>query len=271
MTIRTKLLIGFGLLVLFMVGQAAVTFHYMSKSTELAEEAINRDFNTSLAIARAAIEGQKMRRFEKELFIYAGDQRRKKYYEDWKQSFGSLKTMLVQMTNDKSGAWSDADRQEIAKWNNALDEYGRGFEQVVAQIDSGALTGTVQVNAAIKEAKDAFAVLLTGTEKAGDAKYHRAAASAIQIDDNARIINLVVLVTSMGGVILAIGLLVIVPGSIAKPIEMLTQAAERMSLGDLSRAIAAGHSREFQKLADTLERLRISQKALIDRLRARSA
>ncbi len=271
MTIRTKLLMGFGLLLLFMIGQAAVTYYYMRKSTGLAEEAISRDFSTSLAVARAAIEGQKLRRFEKELFIYAADQRRLKYYEDWKTSFDSLKAMLIQMANDKSGIWSDADRQDIARWNNALDEYGRGFNHVVAEINNGALTRTVDANVAIKDAKDAFAVLLTGTEQAREAKYQRAALSAVQIGDNARIINLVVLATSVGGVILAISLLIVVPGSIAKPIEMLTQAAERMSLGDLSRAIVAGRSQEFQKLADTLERLRISQKALIDRLKARSA
>lgn len=271
MTIRTKLLVGFGLLLLFMIGQAGVTYYYMSKSAELAEEAINRDFSTSLAIARVAIEGQKLRRFEKELFIYASDERRHKYYEEWKPSFDSLKALLVEMTNNKSGIWSDDDRQEIAKWNNALDEYGRGFNHVVAEINNGTLTRTVDANAAIKDAKDAFAVLLTGTEQARETKYQRAAASALQIDDNSRIINLVVLATSAAGMILAITLLITIPGSIAKPIEMLTQAAERMSLGDLSRAIVAGRSQEFQKLADTLERLRISQKALIDRLKARSA
>jgi nitrate/nitrite-specific signal transduction histidine kinase len=58
-----------------------------------------------------------------------------------------------------------------------------------------------------------------------------------------------------------------VPASISSPIEALTRSAHDMSTGNLDRPVTITGSPEFKDLADTLERMRVSQKMLMERLK----
>ncbi len=56
---------------------------------------------------------------------------------------------------------------------------------------------------------------------------------------------------------------------LTQPIILLTEASNRISLGELDEAIAVGGSDEIGQLAESLERMRISLKSAIERLRRR--
>lgn len=56
---------------------------------------------------------------------------------------------------------------------------------------------------------------------------------------------------------------------LTQPIIQLTEASNRISLGELDEAIAVGGSDEIGQLAESLERMRISLKSAIERLRRR--
>ena len=58
------------------------------------------------------------------------------------------------------------------------------------------------------------------------------------------------------------------PASISGPVLALVESAQRRSTGDLSQPIALTGVAEFENLSAVLDRLRISQRTLIDRLRA---
>ncbi|MBI4749834.1 MAG: HAMP domain-containing protein [Acidobacteria bacterium] len=56
---------------------------------------------------------------------------------------------------------------------------------------------------------------------------------------------------------------------LTQPIILLTEASNRISLGELDESIAVGGSDEIGQLAESLERMRISLKSAIERLRRR--
>ncbi len=269
MGIRQKLIAGFTLIVLFMLAQSAITISYVSKSEKLVTDAISKDFNASIAISRIAIEGQKLRRFEKEYFIYANNiKKRTKYVGEWNDAFNDLVALIDSITEDESGNWSNADKTEAVIWRTALNQYGEGFRTVIAKVDTGYIKGTLRANTAIQAAKNKFKVLLKGASKGGLKKYANARASAQKIENNFKIVNTVIFLASGAGVVLVIVLLMVVPVAVSNPIKELTRAAQTMSTGDLSPPVPKIGGSEFIGLRDTLERMRVSQKMLIQRLKS---
>lgn len=268
MGIHQKLIAGFTLIVLVILAQSALTILYVGKSEELVTNAIHRDFNASNAISRIAIEGQKLRRYEKEYFIYADNKiKRAKYVGEWDDAYLNLVSMLDEITDDNTGGWSDVDKAAVTKWRKALKQYGEGFRIVIANVDSGYIKGTLNANSAIQDAKNKFKVLLKGASVGGAKKYESARVSAREIEDNFSIVNKVIFVAAGASVVLVVLLLVVVPPAVSKPIAQLTRAAEVMSTGNLSSPVPKIGGAEFRGLRDTLERMRISQKTLMQRMK----
>lgn len=271
-SIRAKLVFGFGLILSVLLVHSGIAYLLSARSDALVERAISHDFQASLAVSRIAVAGNALRRFEKELFVYADEPvKRAKYFVEWEAAYKQLEQMLQVILKDRSGMWSDSDRAEIGRWSEALADYGRGFRDIAASLDRGSLRGTMAANEAIQAAKDRFRVLLDGADQVAMARFSAAQTSAAVIQENFKTINLVRAGTSLIAVAIAVALLSVVLRGVSQPIESLTEAAHRMSTGDLNRPVPPAPGKEFRSLSETLERLRVSQKLLLDRLRTRSA
>jgi nitrate/nitrite-specific signal transduction histidine kinase len=266
-TIRNKLYFGFGLILLFILAQFAVVFVYLKQSEKLVDNAISRDFHTSVEVARIGIEAQKLRRFEKEYLMYIhSPSNRGKYFIEWKEASDAVAAKLRQIIENRDQLWSNRDAAAAREWQQSLDAYVNGFKEVVAAVDNGQITSTLQGNDAVRDAKDAFRVLLDGTAKKIEIKYERAAVSAKAVEGKFQLVTIVLVVVALAGTVLAAAMLVLLPTSIGRPIEMLTRAAHDMSTGNLGKAISVSGSPEFKELGATLERMRVSQQMIIDRL-----
>lgn len=89
-TIRMKLLASF-VFVILLISTFGITVYQISQANNaLVADAIDKDFNGSVAIATLAVEAQKNRRFEKEYFIYVEDaEKAKKYAKEWTDTYTS--------------------------------------------------------------------------------------------------------------------------------------------------------------------------------------
>lgn len=270
-SIRGKLMSGFGLMLLFIIGQSAVTYFYFQNNESLVRQAINQDFKASTEIAKIAVAGQQLRRYEKEYFIYVDNvDKRRSYSKKFNDSSAKLKAVVDGVLNDRTDTWSFSDKQEVRRWKEALDTYGRGFNEVTNKVERGEIATTLGANAAIQDAKNAFRTLLKGAAKGGDAKYQNAEATRTQIAKNLEIVNYVLIAASAAGIVLVLVLMLTIPGSISKPIEALNEAAMKMSTGDLDQKVPSSGTVEFKDLAKTLERMRISQKLMVDQLKKKA-
>ena len=271
-SLRSKLMMALAVLLLFIIGQAAVSYYFVTSSERLVVTAIDADFSASADVGRILNAAQKIRRFEKEYFIYLGDPaKRATYHKEWQDSYNRLKQMLETLEKNATRAWMPADLTEASGWQDALGSYGVGFDKVVADVEAGRVASVVQANEGIREAKDRFRVLLDGAAKVGDIRQKHARESRQTISGNFTTLNLILGVLAVAGMTMAGVLLVFMPRAIAKPIASLSQAAHRMSTGDLEHPVAATGIAEFRELSDALERSRISQKTMMERLRAAAA
>lgn len=269
MSIRGKLIAGFAVIMAFIAIQSGITYFYLKQSESLVKKALVVDFDNTTTISRMAILGEQLRRYEKEYFIYADNpEKRKKYDGEWREAYGKLGSLLTAAKQDNSGLWSESDKAEFDNWLLAMEDYHRGFTLITENVERGLIKGTLEANSRIQDAKNRFKVLLTGTSKYGDKKLKQSKVSESAINSNFALINKIVMATSAGGLLLALMLMILIPGAITRPIRLLTKAAHVMSTGNLAQPVPLTGGAEFKDLAETLERMRVSQKTLMDRFRA---
>lgn len=269
MSIQGKLILGFGLIVLFISTQSLITYYYVTSSEKMVKKALVDEFTNMTTIAKMAVLAQQLRRYEKEYFIYASNpEKRKKYEIEWSDAHKKLQNILTSVRSNNTGAWSQSDKLEFDKWQTSLEDYHRGFTLVTENVDRGLVKGTLEANNLIQNAKNRFKVFLKGTSVYGTAKLEESKAVEAKINSNFLLVNRIVLIASGAGIFLSVLLMIIIPGAISRPIQILTNAANTMSTGQLDQPIPLTSGSEFKVLADTLERMRISQKTLLDRYRA---
>jgi methyl-accepting chemotaxis protein len=72
------------------------------------------------------------------------------------------------------------------------------------------------------------------------------------------------------GLALAIYLMIAIPDAVRTSIQEFVEIADRISKGDTKQAVESSAATEFDGLAKALERLRVAQSGLLDRIRAKA-
>lgn len=202
--------IGIALLVAAMVGGVL----WGSAATERGvERAVRQNFVAAGMLSKLQVEGEKMRRYEKEAFIYVSDAaRRKGYMKEFDGAYGKLLVHLDNMLLPSSPYFNDDERKEVLAWKEAAVFYAGEMSALATRADSldGASMAaeqraglTVQFNEGIKAGKDRFRALLGGTEKMRTAKEEAAQQIAAEINATFQRLRLGVIV----GGLLVIGLI----------------------------------------------------------------
>jgi methyl-accepting chemotaxis protein len=265
LSVRNKLTIVFSLLIAILFAQFGLVYHFSNKSALLIDQAINAH-HASDAVSRLAIEGQKLRRFEKEYFIYADNpKKREKYSSEWHDSYAKLKEGLALLLSRES-RWSASDKAKAETWDDSLNAYASGFHKVEAAVISGFIQGTLDSNKAIQEAKNKFRVFLKGTASEVEAKLRQARQASTQLQNNFATVQTVLIVLSFTGLLIGAIILFTVPGSIAGPITELTESVTDISKGNITRPVSVRGSHEVKALAESVERLRVAVKGLMTRM-----
>jgi hypothetical protein len=131
-----------------------------------------RGVRSSSDIAEIALEGSKLRRFEKEYLLHVDDARRRAtYYAEWKEAFDEARKQIAESAGRGESEWTRPELAMLAEWSAALAEYGQGFAALAADVDRGAVRGTAAANQQLDAAKKRIAVVLDGSEKLEIEKY----------------------------------------------------------------------------------------------------
>ena len=265
LSVRSKLTIAFSIFFAVLIAQLALVYYFSNTSAALIAQAI-KTHEQSNDLTRLAIEGQKLRRYEKEFFIYADNpERRAKYSGEWNDSYGKLKEGLA-LLNSSKGGWSAADKEKAQEWNESLNAYATGFNKVDVAVNNGFITGTINANKAIKDAKNAFRVFLKGTAVEIDNKVKEASELSSQVDKNFANIQKFLLGLSLVALVVGGALLLTIPRAIAGPISELTESVIDISKGNIGRPVTVRGGPEVKGLAESVERLRIALKGLMLRM-----
>jgi methyl-accepting chemotaxis protein len=300
MSITGKIKVGLSIMLAVLILQFALGQVLDRMAQAKVNTAVTKNFAAADQLAELGAASQQIRRYEKEYFIYVNDDTgRTKYRGEWTGTFNKLKTNLGAMQANKDGVFSSQDTTAFQSWMNALEFYGKEFNTIMTRADAGTIVppapvvevaqplakvtpapvvaaapdlskATKLANDMIGPGKDKFREVLDGTEKMRKAKLVESAANVTEIRKLFGISAYVSLGIFLVGLILAIYLMISIPNAVKKPIEEFVEIADRISKGDTKRAVEANVASEFDGLTKALDRLRIAQSGLLDKIRAKT-
>jgi len=284
MSIKARIIAALSVVVIFMAIQLGQAFSYQSGTQDLVIAAINKNYAGGTLLSEISVTGQQLRRLEKEFFIYIEDPaRRAKYDKEWEEAYRKLDQQLDAIQGPKRSLFEATELEQFAQWRSALIAYGTAMRAIIAdahrlvgasgsgaQADGAARSPVLAANDAIKEGKDRFALLTRGATKMEQKKAADAATAATKIEERFAAAQLVTAVLSLLGIAIVLVLALVLPRSIQRPITALVSYADKMSKGDLNNPVGSHGTREFETLEAALERLRVAQAALLDRLRKKA-
>lgn len=266
MPIRTKLLFSFLLLTILILVQFVVSYYFSQKEYELVQQII-REHDISNQLSGLAQAAQKIRRYEKEYFIYVqNEEKRDKYFESFQKTRQEINRFIALLKKKYPSANQGRQQRILAEWSEITEFYASGFEKVHEQVLSGEISGIIEANAAIKDAKNRFRVVLSGSRDEINQQLKRAKSEANQVYQYLDRSSLIFTVVTDVSILIGLFISFQVPRSIARPIKELTEISDNISKGRMNKPVKVSGSREIEELAKSIERLRVATQGLLKRL-----
>lgn len=275
MSIRTRLMYAFAAMMVLMLIQLAVTFWFNYRAETESAQRIAASLRANTLLGTVQLYGQQLRRYEKEYFIYVGDAAgRGKYAKEWNDTFAKLQAELGNAEKNAEKVFVPLEIAEVRSWRLHATFYGDAMKDIFRKVEEGtAMPGgkptPAEVNALIRDGKDRFGVALTGMAGMSAAKTAQATEAALSIRTGFTVTYVALLVTAVIGGLLAVRLVRTLPRTIIGPIDELTRATDRMTKGDLQHQVRTQGVLEFAGLVDAIERMRVAQQMMLQRLQQR--
>ena len=266
MSIRAKLFVSFLTISALIMTLFVVRQYFSVKEAELVRELVV-DHEISAQLSGLSTAAQKIRRYEKEYFIYVQNpKKRAKYAGEFADAKVEIETHIRRLQGIYSTNRRDSELSKLQVWQDATRFYAGGFELITRAVESGKITGVLEANAAIQKYKNEFRVVLSGAEESIRNQYQLATAKSGRISDyqyTAALVFMVIAVFSLG---LSLFMSFQVPASVVKPLKKMTMVANAISKGQLNDSVDIKGSAEIEDLASSIQRLQTATLGLLKRL-----
>lgn len=256
MSIKSRLTLIIALLLGTLVFQAAVTLYFRGVNDGLTSRLSSAIKNTA-EIGAVSTEVQKMRRFEKEYFIYVNSpEKRRGYDADVRKASLVIDEHLTRMAANREKRYTAAEAERFAGWERDLAFYTAEFIAIVQKVENGELATTAAANAAIGPGKDRLKKLIDGSAQDGAERQAASIQDARLLNDNRSITTTAFAATT--GIAILVGLfsLFMLRRIIVRPLQQMADVADRVSQGETGVVFPEQHVSEFSSLAESLERMR---------------
>ena len=309
-SIKNRLNISMAVLIVFFLAQAAAVTWFVAEQREQVSEKVHQNTLASSELAELSTLAQQVRRYEKEYFVYVGnEEKRNGYIKEFSDTSVRITKLIDVMAANKDKAFSKPDVQEINRWRDANAFYASEMNRIFASVSKtqldvntqsqaaalaalsksavvqvAAVTATpaatpavrlptpAEANDMIKAGKDRFsAELIKGVTAQLKAKTQATLNLGETTSQNYNRLLAAVLATVMLGILIAVFLMLTVLGAVTKPIERLSAIADEISRGNLERPFPKESVAEFEPLARSLEKMRIGLSVLTRKIKARAA
>jgi hypothetical protein len=307
-SIRSRLVLGLGLIIAFFLAQAALVWWSQSTAKSDVVDTARKNTLASSQLTDLAVFAQQIRRYEKEYFVYVGnEERRNNYIKEWTSTSDKITKLLATMRSNAEGAFSSDDVAKIGNWQSAADFYGAEMQKIFASVNDQAgkvaqaaaapaptpapgakpavaapaaaasapapvvMFAPTEVNTMITAGKDRLSgVLIKGVSEMSAEKTKQTLSLSEVAAGGFNQVFAGVMLTVAVGIVIALLLMVNLPKAVTTPLANLTSAVDDMSKGSLDKKIDSGNVAEFAGLATALERMRVGQQALVARMRRTS-
>jgi HAMP domain-containing protein len=306
-SIRTRLMAGLGLIILFLLIQAGLVWWVETSAKRDLMNTVQKNTLAAAQLSELAVLGQQVRRYEKEYFVYVGNKERRAAYEkEWSDASVKINKVLTNMQTESKSTYSDEDLLKINAWMSAADFYASEMRKIFTKTESNSASvetykqsglssisnilknqtntkalaaatdenapvaiSPVEANAMITEGKTKFSdVLIKGVTELSANKTKQTLALTQVTGKTFDSQLIVMLSTILLGLIIAAVLMFTLPHSITEPLKQLSDAVDHISKGNLDKKMVNSSFVEFDGLTKAIERMQIAQKILIARMRA---
>jgi HAMP domain-containing protein len=301
-SIRSRLVFGLGLIIVFFLAQAALVWYSQSTAKSAVVDTARKNTLASSQLTELAVLAQQIRRYEKEYFVYVGnEERRNGYIKEWTGISDKITKLLGTMRTNIEGAFSADDVGKMGNWVSSAEFYSAEMKKIFATVNDQAarvaqaaaapapvsapaakgaapaqatptapvaMFAPPEVNTMIGAGKDRLSgvlikeVALMSTEKT---KQTLALSEVAAGGFNQVFVG--VMLTVAIGILIALVLMVTLPKAVTEPLKNLTNTVDDLSKGNLDKKVEAGNVAEFAGLATALERMRVGQQAMVARMR----
>ncbi len=301
-SINRKLVLGLVAIILFFMAQAAVVLT-MGRFTEReVVEVARRNTVAQVNLAELSTLAQQIRRYEKEYFVYVDSaDGRAKYQKEWTGTMEQIGKLLAKMQSNADRAFSNDDISNVNKWWAAAEFYKAEMVKVFdavedrvrrvaddvarekARAEAAAaapkskdapppvvltpMITPVEANGMIAAGKDRFSAdLIKGVAQTFAAKSQATLDLTSVTNEGFSKMIYTVVATVVIGVAIGLYLLLTLPLSVSRSIKQLTLNVDAISRGDTGKADAHIAVREFHDLSSAVERMRIAQEVMLQRM-----
>nr|WP_315473887.1 hypothetical protein [uncultured Rhodoferax sp.] len=305
-SINRNLMIGLVAIIAFFVLQA-VGVLTMGRYTEReVVEVARKNTVAQVGLAELSTLAQQIRRYEKEYFIYVDNtEKRAQYQKEWTGTMEKISTLLSRMRANTDSALNGDDVTQVEKWAGASAFYAAEMTKVFAEVNAradkiqqetaqaqalaaeaaanskGAKTKEVtppvsstrmlmpdEANDLIKAGKDRFSAdLIKGVAETFTQKSQATLALTTVTNEGFNKMIYGVMATVLIGIAIGIYLLISLPKSVSEPIQTLTEMVDALSRGESAKPVASIKVQEFKNLSAAVERMRIAQELMLQRLK----
>ena len=266
MKISRKLNLGFGVCALAVALMGGVGLFETKEVIRTTSCIIEVDLKLVEHAQRMRANINMMRRYEKDLFLSAGDAAgQAKYEKQWQGAREHAKERMIQIKKLES---EPKDLETMTAIERGLDAYAAGFTQVAARLRTGAIKSPVEANQAIAEFKESTHKAETEITAYAAKQDEDIGRLRKDLEDGNRRSQLVLL-TIIGASLVGVAVLSrLITQSIRQPLDDIEALVVDMGQGegDLSRtltysgsdelgAICSGINHFVSKLRDTISQV----------------
>lgn len=302
-SINRKLMVGLAGIIVFFVLQA-VGVLTMGRYTEReVVEVARRNTIAQVDLAELSTMAQQIRRYEKEYFIYVNHpEKRAQYQKEWTGTMDKITALLGRLRTNSSNALDGDEVTRVGQWSAASDFYASEMNKVFGEVETrvkkmqeeAALAAEQaalntkpsktkepapvvettrmllpeEANDQIKAGKDRFSADLIKSVAETFARKSQATLALTTVTNqgfNTMIYG--VMATVLIGIGIGVYLLISLPKSVTTPINRLTDIVDAMSRGETTAPAASMRVAEFKDLSAAVERMRVAQELMMQRLK----
>jgi methyl-accepting chemotaxis protein len=294
-SIRSLVFLALGIIILVFLAQAVLVWTTQNKVKNDVVQATTKNTLASADLNELAILAQQVRRYEKEYFVYVSvEERRNTYIKEWTGTYDKITALVQKIRNNNQGAFSKDDLDKVGAWDEAASFYGSEMKKIFSAVNQRATDVSVaagtpaptgkdaapvapvvmysptEVNTMIGPGKDKLSgVLIKGVSELNKAKTQATLGLSDVAAKGFQQLLMGVLATVGVGILASLALLAWLPGAVTKPVAQFSAVVDALSKGEVDKPIAGAQAAEFAGLAKALERLRVAQQAMVQRLRSR--
>jgi len=251
LTIRTRLLLAFGVISLLML-VAAVDGGLGTRDIVATAKVMERELQLTQLAIRLRAEALQLRRFEKDTLINI-DQPAKlqSYVEKWETALRATKQARSNTAELASGGALVA----LRALQGELETYADGFRSTVADIHSGTLQTTAQANDALGKHKQAIHAAEALIDKIVAAANEESGHVDELMESHRKSVMTTLTLLTAVSLVFAVVLALVITKSIVVPVRSAVQLARSVANGQLGNDFTITHRDEIAELLHELNRM----------------